>query len=104
MTDVAANKAHEADEADSAKVDEADEADEADELNKLDEANEAGIADAKANEADAKANEADKAHVSDMPGKADVVADTVNVFEAVKAEAVDVADDTEDEAKATDAD
>ncbi len=29
--------------------------------------------------------------VSDKPGKADVVADTVNVFEAVKAEAVDEA-------------
>ncbi len=101
MTDVAANKAHEADEADAAKVDKANEADE---LNKLDEANEAGIANAKADEADAKADEAYEAHVSDMPGEADVVADTVNVFEAIKAEAVDVADDTEDKAEATDAD
>ncbi len=38
-----------------------------------------------------------------MPSKADVVADTVNVFEAIKAEAVDVADNTKDKAKATDA-
>ncbi len=44
-----------------------------------------------------------KAYVCDTPGKADVVADTVNIFEAVEAEAVDVADDTKDEAKATDA-
>jgi hypothetical protein len=52
---------------------------------------------------EAKASDANEAHVCDVPGGADVVANRVNMFEAVVAEAVDVADNTEDEAKATDA-
>jgi hypothetical protein len=48
-------------------------------------------------------DEAIATDVADMPGKADVVAVTVNVIEAVEAEAVVKADDTKDKAKATDA-